>query len=94
MLKVFENAAFVITDTFHGTIFSAKYAKKFATMTRSSNENKLRHLIGMLQLENHTVRSFEELERVIGTQNDTDRIAKLAETEKGRTLQYLMNHIS
>ena len=73
---------------------SKEFAKKFATMTRSSNENKLRHLIGMLQLENHTVRSFEELERVIGTQNDTDRIAKLAETEKGRTLQYLMNHIS
>lgn len=94
MLKVFQHADFVITDTFHGTIFSAKYVKRFATVTRPSNENKLRDLIAKLGLEKHAVCSFEQLEEAYAVQNDTDRIRKLSEEERTRSMRYLSESIS
>lgn len=33
-LNIFLQADFVITDTFHGTIFASKYASKFASLGR------------------------------------------------------------
>ena len=43
VLYAFSKADFVITDTFHGTIFSAKYAKKFAVLVQDSNKFKLKN---------------------------------------------------
>ena len=93
MLKVFQHAQFVVTDTFHGTIFSAKYVKHFATMTRPSNENKLRDLLGRLQVEKHQVYSFDELDAVFQIENDVERVSCLSRAERERTLEYLKQNI-
>lgn len=93
-LNVFRNAAFVITDTFHGTIFSAKYSERFAVMIRSSNRNKLGDLVRKLQLEKHVVESFDKLEKVFRTPNDRDRIAALTERERERSVRYLHENLT
>ena len=93
MLKVFQNAAFVITDTFHGTIFSAKYSKRFAVMTRSSNENKLLDLIGRLGVEKHLIVSTKQLDTVYPFENKTEQILVLAEAERKRSMQYLNDNL-
>lgn len=93
MLRVFQNADFVITDTFHGTLFSAKYAQRFAVMVRPSNENKLADLIGRLELDAHRLTSFDQLETVYGRGNDVGRIAALTEAERNRSLRYLRDSL-
>lgn len=93
-LKVFQNAAFVITDTFHGTIFSAKYAKRFAVMVQPSNRNKLEDLIRKLALEQHVIQSFEQLKIAGSAENDLNRIALLTKKEQMRTIQYLKENIT
>ena len=93
MLKVFQNAAFVITDTFHGTIFSAKYAKRFAVMTRPSNENKLRDLIRKLNLERHWIKSLNQLESVYEYEHNPEDTEILAKRERIRTEQYLKDNV-
>lgn len=62
VLKVFQKAEFVITDTFHGTIFASKYASRFATIVRSSNQNKLGDLIRRLKIEDHQIISISKLD--------------------------------
>lgn len=92
-LKVFENAAFVITDTFHGTIFASKYAHRFAVMTRSSNLNKLGDLIERLSIRKHLIESLDELETAFMHENDVCRITAQAKQELARTKEYLAHNM-
>ena len=89
-LLAFKKAEFVITDTFHGTIFAAKYAKAFATFVRESNQNKLVDLIGRLYLEKHRITDFAQLSyKKDSFQNDPTRIGDIASKELIRTMMYL-----
>lgn len=92
-LQVFAHAEFVITDTFHGTVFSAKYAKGFAVMVRPSNANKLQDLLTRLQLKAHQVADFGQLDRVWDIKADTQRVQAVISSEYGRTMRYLADSI-
>lgn len=94
MLKLFQNASFIITDTFHGTIFSAKYAEKFAVMIRSSNCNKLGDLVTRLALEPHVVKSFDSLEAAYSVSNDPERIEALTEQARSHAFAYLRENLA
>lgn len=93
VLKAFQNAEFVITDTFHGTIFSAKFAKRFATMTRPSNANKLSDLIERLHLNKHQITSMDQLEETFAVQKRDEELNKLFQSERNTTLRYLNDSI-
>ncbi len=88
-LKVFENADFVITDTFHGTIFAAKYSKKFAVLTRDSNRNKLSDLIQKIGAKDHLLDNIGNLESKFTVCNDRLALQPVLEKEKNRTIAYL-----
>lgn len=94
MLKVFQNADFVITDTFHGTIFSAKYANRFAILVRESNKNKLLDLVKRLQLEKHLVDTFDDLSKVYDIFIERDKLLNLIRVEKNKTMKYLSENLS
>lgn len=93
VLRVFENAAFVVTDTFHGTIFSAKYAERFAVMIRESNRNKLGDLLERLGVQKHMLSSIDQLEDVYAISNEKERVARLCAQERARTIQYLQENL-
>lgn len=93
VLKVFQKADFIITDTFHGTIFSAKYAKRFAVLTRESNENKLLDLIQKLGLEKHLMRSLEKLSEVYKEEINRNKIEEIVKAERTKTMQYLKENL-
>lgn len=90
-LKIFQNAEFVITDTFHGTIFSAKYADRFAVMLRASNKNKLEDLVKKIGVDKHLIRNFKELDGVYSIEKDKKSFDKILELESKRTINYLKN---
>lgn len=93
-LKIFNNAEFVITDTFHGTIFSAKYANKFATLIRQSNKNKLSDLVQRIGMQNHLLSNMNDLERVYNCEKDTDKFESIINKEREKTLTYLNESLS
>lgn len=88
MLVAFQNADFIITDTFHGTIFSAKYNGKFATMIRESNRNKLMDLINRIKVSEHMISDFSELENAWNAENSVERVNELIKSEREKTLKY------
>ncbi|MGN0274471.1 MAG: polysaccharide pyruvyl transferase family protein [Chordicoccus sp.] len=96
MLNVFKQAEFVVTDTFHGTIFSAKYAKRFATMTRGSNMNKLQDLIDELGIRDHQIRELttNALEKTFQMPRDDELIYDLEKRGYKSATQYLINELN
>ncbi len=65
MLSYFKNADYVITDTFHGTVFSIKYQIPFATLIRDSNSEKLKDLLYRFNLSDRAFECEEELNKVM-----------------------------
>lgn len=92
-LKVFQHADFVITDTFHGTIFSAKYAKRFAVLARDSNKNKLLDLVDKICMKAHLMDSIEELDAKYGIEKNKAEFNDCIKKEQEKSLQYLQNNI-
>ena len=92
-LKIFQNADFVITDTFHGTIFAAKYAPKYAVLIRDSNKNKLLDLIKKIKIENHLIENMEEIEEKFSCKKDIVGFQKIIEMERRKTSIYLEQEI-
>lgn len=65
VLKVFEKAAYVVSDTFHGTIFSIITHSKFCTLVRDTAVNKMTTLLKMVGLQNHIVKNCKELDSIL-----------------------------
>lgn len=90
VLAYVKHADYVVTDTFHGTVFSIKYQKRFATIIRDSNSNKLTGLLNTFRLSKHCVQDLCDLERILALDPDPAASAIItAEREKAN--QYLLN---
>lgn len=54
-LSYFKNASFVLTSTFHGTIFSIKYKKNFAISNNDGISKKIKTILSKIDLENRII---------------------------------------
>ena len=93
MLAYIRNADFIITDTFHGTVFSIKYNKQFATLVRPDNTNKLYDLLNRLKKKDRIIKTFDELDELFEQPVDYVETNAIIESEKKHTRQYLENAI-
>lgn len=92
LLKIFKESSYVITDTFHGTIFAAKYAKKVAIMIKDSNRNKLEDLVNRLNIKDHVISDYSELDKNYSIELNRKAIDDIIEKERIRTLDYLKKY--
>lgn len=92
-LKIFKESNFVITDTFHGTIFASKYADKFAVLARASNKNKLLDLVGKIEMKEHLLSDLTELEEKYGLLKNKGNFDSIVKEETQRAVQYLKNNV-
>lgn len=88
LLEYVKKASYIVTDTFHGTVFSIKFQKKFATIIRESNTQKLSDLLQHFGLEDHLA-STDNLSAVLEKNVDADRISQLIQLEREKSVQYL-----
>ena len=89
VLALFEHADFVITDTFHGTLFGAKFAHKMAVLIRESNKNKLCDLVSRLSLKDHVANKLSDIEDIYKVDVDRNFIDDVLTQERMKTLEYL-----
>lgn len=80
LLSLFANASYVITDTFHGTIFSVKNQRPFVSLIRGenrwgSNSNKLSFLLQQLGLEHRINRSLNSIGQQLDEAIDYGRVS-------------------
>ncbi len=60
-LGVIDGAKFVITNSFHATVFSTIYEKKFITVPHFKNPDRMRNLLQLFELENHLIAEVKDI---------------------------------
>ena len=99
VLAYFKNAEIIVTDTFHGSIFSIINKKRFVTIVRKSignnygNEEKLTDLFCRLKLENRIIYNISDLEKIGNMDIDYSDTDKILKEERVRTKNYLKKSI-
>lgn len=99
VLSYFKSADGIITDTFHGTIFSIITKRKFATVIRKShgtgygNEEKLTDLLRRTKLTDRITRNINDIEQLLNIEIDYTETFKVLEEERKNTKEYLKKNI-
>lgn len=98
VLSYFQNAEAVITDTFHGSIFSIITKRKFATIVRKSegenygNEEKLTDLLNRVKLSSQLTTDMNSIEMILDKEIDYNLVDEVLEKERVKTMDYLKKH--
>lgn len=89
LLHWFRNAKYVITDTFHGTIFSVRCHRKFLTIVRDTNVQKLTALLKDIGLEERTVSSTDGFYEKLKEEIDYGTVESIRQQNYERSVKYL-----
>jgi len=99
VLAYFKNAEEIITDTFHGSIFSIITQRKFATIIRKSvgnsygNEEKLGDLLRRLCLSNRMTTKISEVLNINSNPIDYDDVIDILNKHREIAKEYLRQNI-
>lgn len=89
-LDYVKNAEFVITNSFHGTVFSVLYEKPFLSMLHSDTGSRTSDLLEMLNLTDHLLSDPQERpgpDRF--AVNNRDEVRTIIEEKRNSSLTYL-----
>ena len=99
VLSYFENAEEVITDTFHGSIFSVITHRPFTTLVRQSvgndygNEEKLSDLLKRLNLENRMTTNVADVASINKEKIDFDKVDEFLKKQRLLAIEYLKSNV-
>lgn len=99
VIAYFNNAKYVVTDTFHGTIFSIITHRKFISLIRKSsgdsygNEEKLSDLLKKMNLTERIVYDIDKALVVLDKRIDYKRVDEVIAIERKKALMYLEKNI-
>lgn len=93
LLAYVKGADYIITDTFHGSIYSIKYNRPFATIIRESNKQKLRDLLQRFSVEDREVRDMDKLEEILQRPINFERVNRIISVETEKSIGYLKENI-
>lgn len=95
-----DNAEFVITDSYHGTIFSIIKQKKFVVLKRDLEENissmnsRVANLLEIAELESRLVSDMDEIEKILDKDIDYDMIEMRIDVKRKQSEDFLIKALS
>lgn len=89
VLSYFQNAEYVITDTFHGAVMSIKFQKQFLAIVRNTNKEKLVGLLEFFHVKDRIWNQSMDLEDQISRPINQDEIRQILNVECRKTRAYL-----
>lgn len=99
VLSLIKNADYVITDTFHGTVFSIKFNKKFVTYVREGhgnsygNSEKITDMLTRFQLTDRIIKSGDSIGNVMNYPVDFSYANQVIRENKENAEMYLENNL-
>ena len=97
MIAYFQNAKMIVTDTFHGTIFSIITHRQFISIVRNNgygNEEKLTDLLEKLGLSKRILINIIDISSVMKEEIDYKLVDEIIYNEKRHAYQYLKDQIN
>lgn len=93
VLAYFKHATCIVTDTFHGSVFSIKYNKQFCTIVRDMNNNKLSHLLEQFDLRSRICKNPTQIKAILDTPINYSPINHQIEIEIEKAKNYLKSNL-
>lgn len=99
VLAYFKNAELIVTDTFHGSIFSIITHSNFVTLVRKSvgnaygNEEKLTDLLERLRLKDRIIFEIEKAEDKLEEKIDYKIVDNIINKCRKESLEYLRKEV-
>ncbi len=90
-LSYFRNAGYVVTNTYHGTIFSIIYKKNF--ICYGQEKNKVRDLLESLMLTDQFINHKERILDKLAKAPDYENAYRILEERKYVSIDYLLKSI-
>lgn len=93
-LKDFHDARFVITDSFHATVFSILFGKPFVVIGNANRGlSRIHSLLRMFGLEEHLVHSVADLNLDRDYAPDAGRVNEVLEARRREAMAFLKNNL-
>ncbi len=94
-LKSFHDADFVVTDSFHGTVFSIIFNKPFLVLLNEERgASRFHSLLSQLGLEERLITDYNEFSKdVLSKKIDFENVNKMVESLREISLDFLSNSI-
>ena len=96
-INLVKNAEIVCTDSFHGTVFSLIYGKKFFTFMRFSDKvtlstnSRINTLLKRLSVEDRLVKQDSNVAEIFEKKMDTEAIQERLSVFRRDSIEYLKN---
>ena len=96
-LNYIRNAEYVFTDSFHCSVFSILYKKKFFTFSRfsetakQSTNTRIDNLMSLTGLQQRRVNTKTSVDAILNTQSDYAEVDKRRQLQRKSSMGYLRN---
>ena len=93
-VSLIKNAEYVVTTSFHATVFSIIFNKKFWVVPHKTTGSRVTDLLAKLGISNRAVNTLEEFnKKVYNEEIDYDNVNKILEKEREKSIKWLKDAI-
>ncbi|MBR2289898.1 MAG: polysaccharide pyruvyl transferase family protein [Clostridia bacterium] len=93
-INLIKNAEYVITNSFHGTVFSIIFNKKFWNIPHRTRGSRMIDMLKKFNLSQRLVTTLDDFKKKNYDENiDYDAVNKILENERKSSIDYLINAI-
>lgn len=92
-LNYFKNSTCILTNSFHGTVFSIIFQKNFFVMLPTKRPERIKSLLNIFGLNNRIICSFDDLKNNIDKRIDYEKVWDILKKERNKSLLFFKNNI-
>jgi len=94
-LKHFMQADYILTDSFHGTVFSILFNKPFVAVgNKNRGLTRFESLLKTFNLEDRLIKDINQFDRsILDSEINWDKVNKVLISERNRSSEYLLGTI-
>ncbi len=91
-LTLMKNASAIVTNSFHGTVFSIIFQKEFYTITRLNRNSRMENILDIVNMKDRLIHNVEEIQNV--KKQDYKLAYERLEKEKRKSKEFLKNALT
>jgi len=93
-ISLFNNAEYIVTNSFHGTAFSINLNKQFFAVYPKFNPSRLSSILELTNLENRNIAKFADLDVALNNPVDYSIVNEILRAEREKSIDFLRSAIN